>query len=79
MQQHIATIQAFPPRRASTAANLEAMAEEAAEEHGLHNSPDDNCGGLSDRSFEFSHSLGQTGTSPHQRKRGMAWKVKPGI
>jgi hypothetical protein len=35
MQQHIATLQAFPPRRASTASNLEEMAEKAAEEHGF--------------------------------------------
>jgi arylsulfatase len=35
MQQHIATLQAFPPRRASTGSNLEEMAEKAAEDSGF--------------------------------------------
>jgi arylsulfatase len=35
IQQHIATLQAFPPRRASAGANLEEMAEEAAEDNGF--------------------------------------------
>jgi len=35
IQQHIATLQAFPPRGPSANSNLEEMSEEAAEEHGF--------------------------------------------
>ena len=35
IQQHIATLQAFPPRRASATSNVEEMSEEAAEANGF--------------------------------------------